>query len=130
MKEIRFNKAAFDAECRRKGPEYCGLVASLGRFDGENVWLTEPDLETVRKAFPKRKATVKDSLIVQLWRALRKWAMAGFPFTPARVLLSRHEACRSCRLNIGFGILGGCKKCKCTGAKLILATESCPLNLW
>lgn len=130
MKEIRFHKSAVDAQCRRLGHAYCAMVATLARRDGEYLVLTEPDLEAVRKAFPKRKATVKESLTVQLWRALRKWSKAGFPVTPIPVLLSRHEACRACHLNVGFGIFGGCKKCKCTGAKLIFETETCPLGFW
>lgn len=130
MKEIRFHKSAVESECARRGDAYCRLVASLGRRDGQFLVLTEGELKTVRKEFPKRKATVKDSLTVQLWLALKKWARSGFKVPSLPAIHSRHIACRSCHLNVGFGIFGACKKCKCTGAKLLLATETCPLNLW
>lgn len=130
MKEIRFHNAAVAAQCARRGDAYCSLVASLGRRDGPFIVLTEDALKVVRKAFPKQKAVVKVSLTTQLFHALKKWARSGFKVPSLPAIHSRHIACRSCHLNVGFGIFGACKKCKCTGAKLLLATETCPLNLW
>lgn len=130
MKEIRFHKSAVESECKRRGRPYCNAVHYYARREGEYVILTEGALATVRKAFPKRKAVAEESLATQLFRALKKWARSGFKIPSLPEIHSRHIACRSCHLNVGFGIFGACKKCKCTGAKLLLATESCPLNIW
>ena len=126
-REIRFSQAAVAAACQRRGPKYCARVASLARRDGENVFLSEVDLATLRRAFPKR---ARAGLLRRLADAIWRWVRAGCPMPSGRDLLDRHAACRACDLNVGWGILGGCRRCQCTGAKLLLSTETCPLGKW
>jgi hypothetical protein len=60
------------------------------------------------------------------------WAKAGFSKVPQHVRDSRLSTCRACEYWRGqnFGGLGQCLKCGCSGGKLWLPTEKCPLLKW
>lgn len=61
--------------------------------------------------------------------AASRWIKQRAPVVSEEVFLERKEKCESCELYGGtrtFGFIG-CGKCGCTGLKLYLATEKCPL---
>lgn len=62
--------------------------------------------------------------------AMAKWRKAGYALAPDQELLHRQEACRGCqdRKELWWGF--GCRVCGCTGVKLHLATEKCPVGKW
>jgi hypothetical protein len=60
------------------------------------------------------------------------WLKAGAPFSAAHILTERSAICMICDEwdpNAWLGT-GGCKRCKCSRAKLLLATTECPLKKW
>lgn len=129
--EIKFLAAGIAAECKRRGPEYCATVARLGRREGKWVVFFLSDVATLRRAFPgSQHSTTRAPLLVQFWRSVKRWMRAGFPITGLHELIRRHKICRPCVHNVGFGIVGGCLLCRCSGAKLLFETERCGKGLW
>src|ERR1051326_6138159 len=65
--------------------------------------------------------------------ALAKWARDGFSTVPVQTLESRRGTCHDCDFWGGDGAyfgLGKCRKCGCSGLKLFLPTERCPIGKW
>lgn len=60
--------------------------------------------------------------------AISRWRAAGYPIVPFIILYSRWKICRQCEFWSGWR----CKHpgCGCTGVKLGLATERCPIGKW
>lgn len=69
-----------------------------------------------------------EAVAVHLTGAIAGWAKAGFPVAPNEAYEERLRICSSCahwnqRAWLG---MGGCRICRCSRLKLMLATESCP----
>lgn len=66
--------------------------------------------------------------------AMVDWAKAGFPVSSSEVLQQRLDICQACeywRGSRGGTLLSGsCRKCGCSGVKLGLATQACPIGKW
>ena len=65
-------------------------------------------------------------------RSATQWASNGFKCVSHEDYEKRLETCRGCERWSGealFG-LGRCGKCGCSGVKLYMDTEKCPLNKW
>jgi hypothetical protein len=74
----------------------------------------------------------KAELLIRAGAALKNFTMSGFKLVTEEQLLSRREICEGCSLWNGeasFG-MGRCGSCGCTGLKLQVASEKCPLNKW
>lgn len=64
--------------------------------------------------------------------ALMDWAKVGFKLASPIELDARIAICQKCEQwePKGWAGLGKCKKCGCSGVKLKLASEKCPLGKW
>ena len=71
--------------------------------------------------------------------ALGKWATNGFPVVSEAEYAQRRAICEPCKDTesgmpnfnpTGYAGMGKCRVCGCTGYKLILKTEKCPLAKW
>lgn len=66
--------------------------------------------------------------------SVAQFVKGGFRITPEEILRQRSEICVPCEWNRGFA--GGgmatvlCGKCGCSGAKLLLPKERCPIGKW
>lgn len=55
-----------------------------------------------------------------------RWAFFGFPITSEVVYYGRRAVCGECEYWTG----SGCRVCGCSGVKLRIETERCPLGKW
>lgn len=65
-------------------------------------------------------------------QAMVGWMAQGFAVVPSAVLEERRGICETCLWWSGessFGY-GRCGKCGCTGLKLFLPKEKCPIDKW
>lgn len=64
--------------------------------------------------------------------SLSRWASEGLPVTSPELLTSRRESCAGCKWFRPSRVpwLAGCRRCGCSGIKLHMATERCPLGKW
>ena len=78
----------------------------------------------------KRPSVLK--MAQNLTKSMSNWAKGGFGKVPKHVHASRLAICQGCEHWRGqnFGGLGQCLKCGCSGAKLWLPTDQCPLLKW
>lgn len=69
---------------------------------------------------------------VNFAKAMAAWTASGFSLASADVVAVRAKECEGCdQWNPkGYGGLGECKHCGCSGVKIHLATSSCPLGKW
>ena len=60
------------------------------------------------------------------------WAKRGFPISSKSTWEARRDICLNCEFwdSKNFWGAGRCLKCGCTGAKLWMATASCPIGKW
>ena len=71
-------------------------------------------------------------LAASLATAMFNWAKGGFATVSKEGLDSRMETCRACPNWIeGRELINSkCAKCGCSGLKLFLSTEKCPIGKW
>jgi hypothetical protein len=65
-------------------------------------------------------------------RAMGTWVMAGMPVVTPEEYQRRIDICIQCPMFGGETSIGkiACKKCGCSGLKLRMATEKCPMGKW
>jgi len=70
--------------------------------------------------------------IFNLADAMVSWAASGFKIAPEDSYKARKAICLACDQWNGEGYFGAgaCKQCGCSGAKLYLASSTCPLKKW
>ncbi len=66
--------------------------------------------------------------------AMVDWAKSGFAVASEEVLQQRLDICQACQhwrgTRGGTLLTGRCNKCGCSGLKLGLASEACPIGKW
>jgi len=74
----------------------------------------------------------KTELLTRAGNAIKNFVNNGFKMVTAEQLLDRRAVCEECSLWNGEGSfgMGRCGSCGCTGLKLHVAGEKCPLNKW
>jgi hypothetical protein len=74
----------------------------------------------------------KTELLTRAGNAIKNFVNNGFKMVTAEQLLDRRSVCEQCSLWNGEGSfgMGRCGSCGCTGLKLHVAGEKCPLNKW
>ncbi len=74
----------------------------------------------------------KTELLTRAGNAIKNFVNNGFKLVTAEQLLDRRSVCEQCSLWNGEGSfgMGRCGSCGCTGLKLHVAGEKCPLNKW
>tara|TARA_R110002072_G_scaffold278700_4_gene440558 strand:- start:905 stop:1378 length:474 start_codon:yes stop_codon:yes gene_type:complete len=74
----------------------------------------------------------KTELLTRAGNAIKNFVNNGFKMVTAEQLLDRRSVCEECSLWNGEGSfgMGRCGSCGCTGLKLHVAGEKCPLNKW
>lgn len=74
----------------------------------------------------------KTELLTRAGNAIKNFVNNGFKLVTADQLLDRRAVCEECSLWNGEGSfgMGRCGSCGCTGLKLHVASEKCPLNKW
>lgn len=74
------------------------------------------------------------TLAVQAADAMVNWAKIGFKLSSQEVLENRQLICQSCPewegLTGGSYLSGRCRRCGCSGVKLALPSERCPMGKW
>lgn len=78
------------------------------------------------------KVTILD-LVARFSVSMVQWMKDGMRVVSPRQFRIRRELCEACRYWKGEGSqwwLGRCRKCGCSGLKLHLASEVCPINRW
>ena len=101
-----------------------------------DVWLCEQNPQLC--VDETTKAPPFSQRVKQFFGEMANWVKEGFPVVSKEVLQARTETCSGgdgkarCDQWRGFSgsFIGGCGSCRCTGIKLFLATESCPLKKW
>lgn len=131
--------AAVVAEATRRPAGYLPEVFRCGVQRGKYLEVRDTDVAAIRRAFPA-DAGGRGAMAGRPppWRerwaglraALREWRDAGYPVMQWGRMWARHRVCRTCRHNIGYGVVGGCRLCGCSGAKLLLATARCKIGKW
>jgi len=68
----------------------------------------------------------------QFTRSALNWVRSGLPCVTNEQFQERLDTCKACDKWNGEAVfgLGRCGKCGCTGVKLFMTTEKCPLNKW
>lgn len=78
------------------------------------------------------KTVVETPGLLTLARRFREamfaWRQAGYPVVGWKILSKRWATCRACPLWNGWQCTH--ESCGCTGFKLVLATEKCPIDKW
>lgn len=72
-------------------------------------------------------------LLARFTKAMFGWLRDGLRVVPPHTFIARRETCLNCTHWAGDGAafgLGRCGKCGCSGLKLHIANESCPLKKW
>ena len=74
----------------------------------------------------------KTELLTRAGNAIKNFVNNGFKMVTAEQLLDRRSVCEECSLWNGEGSfgMGRCGSCGCSGLKLHVAGEKCPLNKW
>jgi len=74
----------------------------------------------------------KTELLTRAGNAIKNFVNNGFKMVTAEQLLDRRAVCEECSLWNGEGSfgMGRCGSCGCSGLKLHVAGEKCPLNKW
>ena len=74
----------------------------------------------------------KTELLTRAGNAIKNFVNNGFKMVTAEQLLDRRSVCEQCSLWNGEGSfgMGRCGSCGCSGLKLHVAGEKCPLNKW
>ena len=74
----------------------------------------------------------KEKMFWNFTSSLARWVRQGLKTVSKDEFIKRMEICSACEFWDGEarGGLGKCKKCGCASAKLVLATEKCPIDKW
>lgn len=64
--------------------------------------------------------------------SIKNIAKSGFREVSKKTLLKRLLICNNCKFwdSHGWGGLGKCNKCGCSGIKLKMSASKCPIFLW
>jgi len=95
------------------------ILSAAGISVPEPIVETKSEPGVVQKAF-----SLADAMIM--------WAKSGFKTAPEEQYKDRKALCQACPEWDGEGYFGAgaCKQCGCSGAKLYLASSTCPLKKW
>jgi len=125
---------------RHRRPGYIEACLKAGRVENGLVCLTQLQCARIRRQFVDVQALLVRGAQQPTWpqaiaNATREgltWLRAGLPVSAAGELQHREAICLACRHWNPKAWLGtgGCRRCKCSRAKLFLATTRCPLNKW
>lgn len=91
--------------------------------------LDEKSQKLLKPYLKHKKPTVKQT-IKQAAKSVKEWVAEGFPVVSSAVYEERLAICKTCEFWKAINtplVTGVCTKCRCTNAKLKLATEECPL---
>lgn len=98
---------------------------------------TNPDLwdEKASKMLEQVRNSPPPSLgqmAVNFATSMSQWASKGFKMATEKTRKERFATCEKCDFwkPKNFGGMGQCLKCGCSGAKMHLATSSCPIGKW
>lgn len=93
----------------------------------DNVCQQASDCDCVEIGVPTITSRIKTFA-----SALVRSAKSGFKQVTAEEVARRMDVCGACPYYSGSHSIWkiACKKCGCTGLKLNMATEKCPLNKW
>lgn len=113
--------------CRRL-PAYCGWAAEEPADPRKLDHIREASARATRPPSPGVRAR---NVLAAASRAALAVVTGHAVIVPAGVLAERSDLCLSCEFNM-LRESGGirCAKCGCTGAKVRLATEACPIGKW
>lgn len=95
------------------------------------AYICEHQPETCGDMTPPEPMT-KVKLVAKFLSAMSDWASEGFKLATPEVFADRYEICQQCPMwggDAAFG-LGRCGKCGCSGLKLKVATQTCPIGKW
>jgi hypothetical protein len=110
-------------------------VAYLSLRSPYEVQIKPYDAEALAAALRGETDYIEPGLLKKartLTSAVFDWAKAGFPMATQEQIDARLALCKACEFwePNGYLHLGKCKKCGCSGAKLNLATSTCPEGKW
>lgn len=97
----------------------------------ENVCRNTPGAEC-HDMTPPPKPTMAQ-MLTGFTKAATTWAASGFKVLDHAGFVKRREICHECDFWRGDGALfglGQCGKCGCSGLKLFLPSEKCPIGKW
>lgn len=100
-------------------------VLSRGHIEGDYLILSDTAYEELKVKYDPEHVGLS-AMIGNFAKAITTWARRGFPVVTLDQFHGRLNTCRGCAEWTGLT----CKRCGCSGLKLWLATEKCPLNKW
>lgn len=93
----------------------------FGCYIKEQPKIIQPEKKLI---IPQKKPTIPQ-MIEHFTKAMVKWAKSGLKVVDKETYIKRRQTCSDCQPN------GTCPVCGCQlWAKVALATENCPKNLW
>lgn len=128
---------SLEAAASSRPPGYLAEVLASGKrvtLDDGTAALRVPhrDYRRLARKYQLLQPPPIREQIRSLWASLVAWQNAGRPVVSKDVLRQRRRICRRCEFFEPSPVLAfsRCGKCKCTGIKLWMGTESCPLGKW
>jgi len=120
------------AAATRVPPGLWDDFTQAGTIEHETLVIEETVFHSLRHKWMAKLPSVEPSLpekALTLWQSLRRWKAAGYPRPVRSLIATRLQRCRPCVhwQPGGYLGLGGCAICGCSGLKLWLPTEQCPL---
>ncbi len=133
-------------------PDYYADLVKLGEFKDGDFYISKEAIASYNKNRPVKNNTKTETkrasatsaeyvnpsgppmteLVTNFSKSIFAWAKAGFKVVSEEDFAKRKEICGSCEFWKGDANMGTgkCLKCGCSGAKLWLATSTCPINKW
>ena len=107
-------------------------IAEYNNNNKNNLNYKKTEQPKVQKEHVSSAGPPMTELVTNFSKSIFAWAKAGFKVASEEDFAKRKEICGSCEFWKGDANMGTgkCLKCGCSGAKLWLATSTCPINKW
>jgi hypothetical protein len=144
-KNISFPKSIFEKMSESLGQDYIEDMNKVSLEIDSRMKISKNDFIKIKKKYGTVLGSVVDNTILNSEQEMpltqkitsfigemAKSAKSGFKMASEEEILKRKSICQSCphwNQNAFMGS-GKCKICGCSGAKLWLATSSCPIKKW
>jgi hypothetical protein len=125
---IRLKIEDIHEHAKRRPKGYAQDVISSGVVVGEFLELPEESYFALLDRYSGKRVSPALSFV----RAVAAWVRGGCKIAPEILRLNRLSVCKRCEWwdAPAFYGLGKCKRCGCSGLKLRMKEEKCPLGKW
>jgi hypothetical protein len=125
---IRIPIVDIQERAKERPSGYFEDVMSQGKVDGEEIELEEAAFERLAEKYSGRVSLA--GMAGNFAKATFRWVTAGAPVVTEEEFKRRAAICESCPHWHPEALVVKCDRCGCSGLKLVLATERCPIGNW